>query len=282
MALAFTPGQCYTYGWNPIAAASSQSAIAAVLAGFVFAGIIVVLSVMADDLKREAAQALKLLFTAFFGLADTSYLLAEMAGDQICPRAQTTEVLAAGALGAFAVVMITSLTWLVVAYKRQDHNVLKFLHGLMYVSCIFIAFLLITHSISYLEAELPYQPHSLVNVVLYAASGLFLMAGALLIWKAPKNRSESGGVSITSDSSVNWCAWAALIYLTLTSLATGVAASSPPRMWNPYPAAWPIYLAAASSLVLPLAVLTLAIRGLARTTPAGIAPTGADDSGIRH
>jgi hypothetical protein len=278
MPLAFTPGQCYTYGWNPIAAASSQSAIAAVMAGFVFAGIIVVLSVMADDLKREAAQALKLLFTAFFGLAVTSYLLAEMAGDQICPRAQTIEVLASGALGAFAVVMITSLTWLVVAYKRDDHNVLKFLHGLMYVSCIFIAFLLITHSSSYLEAELPNQPYSIVNTILYATSGLFLIAGTYLAWKAPKHRSKSGDVSITSDRSVNWCVWSVLIYLALTSLATGVTASSPPRMWNPYPAAWPIYLAAASSLVLPLAVLTLAILGLARTAPAETAPTGADDT----
>jgi hypothetical protein len=166
-----------------------------------------------------------------------------MAGDQICPRAQTTEVLAVGALGTFAVVMITSLTWLVVAFKRHDHNVLAFLHSLMYVSCIFIVFLLSTHSTSYLEAELP-NPQSIVNIVLYIASGLFLAAGAFWIWKTPKDRSKSDDVSITSDEAVNWCAWAALIYLALTALATGVVESSPPHMWNPYPAAWPIYLRA--------------------------------------
>jgi len=275
--LASASGQCPTYGWSPIAAASSQSAIAAVLAGFVFAGVIVVLTVTAHDREREAAQALKLLFTAFFGLAVTSYLLAEMAGDQICPRAQTTEVLTVGALGTFAVVMITSLTWLVVAFKRHDHNVLAFLHSLMYISCIFIVFLLGTHSTSYLEAELP-NSASTVNIVLYIASGLFLVAGAFWIWKAPKDKSKSSDVSITSDAAVNWCAWAALIYLALTSLATGVVESSPPQKWNPYPAAWPIYLAAASSLVLPLVVVTLAIRGLARTAPTRTAPTEAGDT----
>jgi hypothetical protein len=266
MVLASTPGQCATYGWSPIAAASSQSAIAAVLAGFVFAGIIVVLTVATDSLRREAAQALKLLFTAFFGLAVTSYLFAEMAGDQICPRAQTTEVLVVGALGTFAIVMITSLTWLVVAFKRHEHDVLAFLHSLMYVSCVFIVFLLSTHSTSYLGVELP-NPQSIADILLYIASGLFLVAGAFWIWKVPKERSESSDASITSDEAVNWCAWAALIYLALTSLATGVVESSPPQMWNPYPAAWPVYLAAASSLVLPLAVLTLAIRALARTAP---------------
>ena len=200
-----------------------------------------------------------------------------MAGDQICPRAQTTEVLTVGALGTFAVVMITSLTWLVVAFKRHDYNVLAFLHRLVYISCIFIVFLLGTHSTSYLEAELP-NSASTVNIVLYIASGLFLVAGAFWIWKAPKDKSKSSDVSITSDAAVNWCAWAALIYLALTSLATGVVESSPPQKWNPYPAAWPIYLAAASSLVLPLVVVTLAIRGLARTAPARTAPTEAGDT----
>lgn len=271
MHLASGLGQCATYGWSPIAAASSQSAIAAVLAGFVFAGIVVVLTVTTNGRKREAAQALKLLFTAFFGLAVTSYLLAEMAGDQICPRAQTTEVLAVGALGTFAVVMITSLTWLVVAFNRHDYNVLAFLRRLMYVSCIFIVFLLSTHSTSYLQAELP-NSRSIVNIVLYIASGLFLVAGAFWIWRVPKVRSKSSGVSVTSDEAVNWCAWAALTYLAVTSLATGVVESSPPQIWNQYPASWPIYLAATSSLVLPLAVLTMAIRGLARTAPVADAP----------
>src|ERR1700761_8612030 len=75
---------CHNLDRSPIAAASSQSSISAILAGFVFAGIIVVLSVRAP-LKREAAQALKLLFTAFFGVAVTAYLLADNAGEQTCP-----------------------------------------------------------------------------------------------------------------------------------------------------------------------------------------------------
>jgi len=278
MAFSFTPDLCKTHDWSPIAGAASQSAIAAVLAGFVFAGIIVIISVTEHGLKREAAQALKLLFTAFFGLAVTSYLLADMAGEQTCPRAETTEALAGGALGAFAVIMITSLTWLVVAFKRHDHNVLEFLRGLVYVSCVFVVLLLCTNSTTYLVADLYNGPQSVVDPALYATGGLFIVGGAIWIWRIPKHNSKATDVATTSDTAVNWCTWGALTYLALTSLATGVAASIPAKMWYPYPARWPIYIAAASSLILPLVVLTLAIGGLARTGPGRTRRTGAGDT----
>jgi hypothetical protein len=273
------PDLCQKVAWSPIGAAASQSAIAAVLAGFVFSGIIVLLSVTTDSLKRESAQALKtdresaqalkLLFTAFFGLAVTSYLLAVMAGEQKCPRAETIEALAGGALGAFAVIMITSLTWLVVAYKRHTDGVLEFLHALVYVGCLFVALLLTTNSLSYIGADLIGHSHSVIDPVLVGISGISLIVNIVLIWwrsrygdsKTPKTEN----VSTTTDRTVNWCAWAALIYLALISLATGIAVSLPPGMWFPAPAPWGAYLIAAGSLVLPLGVLSLAIGALART-----------------
>jgi len=264
---ALTPDLCHAHDWSPIAAAASQSAIAAVLAGLVFSGVVVVLSV--TTYTRESAQALKLPFTAFFGLAVTSYLFAEMAGEQTCRRADTTEALAGGALGAFAVIMITSLTWLVVAYERHDNHVLEFLHALVYVACIFVVLLLSTNSVNYLSIELP-GPHLVVDTLLYVAGGLSVAGGAIWIWRRPRRRfdpktKKANHVSTTTDNAVNWCAWAALAYLALTALATGVATGLHRQMWYPSPAPWAVYLAAASSLVLPLAVLALAIGGLART-----------------
>lgn len=268
--LSLIPDLCHAHDWNPIAAASAQSSIAAVLAGFVFAGIVVVLSVRAHSLKRESALALKLLFTAFFGLAVTAYLLADLAGEQTCPRAETTEALAGSALGAFAVITITALTWLVVAYQRHDDGVLKFLHGLVYVSCAFVILLICTNATSYLSADLPSSTVA-SGLPIYLFSGLSILGGAVWIWRRHRSHTKEMHLheaSTTGNTAVNFCAWSALTYLAVTSVATGVEASLPPRMWYPSPEPWAIYLAAWASVALPLAVLGLAINALART-PSG-------------
>jgi hypothetical protein len=108
------PGACPTVlDWNATTAASGQSLLSGVLAGFVFGGIVVVLSTKESSNRPEAARALKLLFSAFFGLVVTAYLFADQAADTNCLRAQSEEVLAGGLLGTFAIIMIVSLTWLV-------------------------------------------------------------------------------------------------------------------------------------------------------------------------
>jgi hypothetical protein len=272
------PDLCQKFTWSPIGAAASQSAIAAVLAGFVFSGIIVLLSVTrTDSLKRESAQALKLLFTAFFGLAVTAYLLAVMAGEQKCARAQTIEALTGGALGAFAVIMITALTWLVVAYERHNDGVLEFLHALVYVGCLFVALLLTTSSLNYIGAYLIGYSHSVIDPVLVGIGGISFIVNIVLIWRRSRYRDsktrKTENVSTTTDRMVNWCARAALIYLALISFATGIAISFPlDTLFPAAPAPWAAYLIAGGSLVLPLAVLSLAIGALARTEPAPTEP----------
>jgi hypothetical protein len=229
------PDLCHNLDWNPIAAAASQSAIAAVLAGFVFAGIIVVLSVRAHSVQRESALALKLLLTAFFGLAVTAYFLADLAGEQTCARAETTEALAGGSLGTFSVITIAALTWLVVAYKRHE-QVLGFLHALVYVASSFVTLLLCTSATSYINADLPHASQTLADVLIYTAGGLFLTGGALWLWWYSRTRRgqkphNPQHIATTSDTVVNYCVGTALAYLAVSSVATGVSASLPPRMW---------------------------------------------------
>lgn len=261
---------CHNLDWSPIGSASAQSSIAAILTGFVFAGIIVILSVRAP-LRREAAQALKLLFTAFFGLAVTAYLLADVTGEQTCPRAETTEALMGGSLGTFSVVTIVSFTWLVIAYKGHDYNVLKFVHGLVYVSCAFVTLLLTTSATSYLNADLYYRSNQIADSVLDVIGVLTLTIGATWIFwlhrrKRPLHiKRTATDVAATTDGAVERCIWVALSYLALTSLATGIEASLPPHMWYP-PASWAIYLATGGSIGLPLIVLAFSLGAIARTS----------------
>jgi hypothetical protein len=68
IALTLVPGPCVGVAcWSPTDVASGQSALAAVFAGFVFGGIVVVLSVRAGH-GKQSGSALKLLFCTFFGL----------------------------------------------------------------------------------------------------------------------------------------------------------------------------------------------------------------------
>jgi len=66
------------------------------------------------------------------------------------------------------------------------------------------------------------------------------------------------------DKAVTICAWAALTYLALSSIAAGVSLSVAAKSWYPTPAPWAAYAAAWAALVLPLVVLVFAIQALAR------------------
>jgi hypothetical protein len=275
----FRPHLCTTVDWSPINAAGAQSAIAALLAGFVFTGIIVVLSVPSQRHHREAAQALKMLLTAFFGLAVTAYLLADMAGEQACMRAETTEALAGGSLGAFAVITVVALTWLVVAYDYHENDVLTYLRILAYVSSSFVVLLLCTSSVTYLSADMPEASNTITDVLMYMTGGIAVLGGGGRIWWcgkriwSPASANGIQHVSSTPDRAVNISITVALIYLTISSLVTGIAASFPGQDWYPYPVRWAVYVVAASSLVLPLIVLIFMLNAIARV--------GEDSAAIR-
>jgi small-conductance mechanosensitive channel len=284
------PDLCqHHHDWSPIAAASSQSAMAAVLAGFVFAGIVAVLTVKAQK-DDNADRALRLLLTAFFGLAVTAYLFADLAGEQTCPRAETEEVLAGGMLGTFAVVLMTSLTWLVLAYEEGDGKILDYLRKLIYLASGFVVLLLTTNSEGYLSAVLQYGSHLVVNILIYA-TGVAWVAGLVAVLAVRRSRlrqreerqkaaqdhrsSEpppSTAIRSDADLTVKWCTRLTLCYLAVSALTAGIALSIPAESWYPIPAPWAVYAAAWTALLLPLAVLMSAALALPAPSPVGRQP----------
>jgi hypothetical protein len=275
-----TPGACPTVlDWNATTAASGQSVLSGVLAGFVFGGIVVVLSTRREDKAgKEAGRALKLLLSAFFGLVVTAYLFADQAGDTTCLRAQSEEVLAGGLLGTFAIIMIVSLTWLVVAYGLYADGVLRFLRGLIYFASAFVVLLLCTSSYTYLDAVLPHGTSGGMIVGLFVTGGLIWLAAVpagsrtvawLAAWAGRWPALTNRGAGLTAGARrkvrggpVDWCAWSALGYLAAASFADAFVLAVPASAWDhPVPPA--SYAVAWSSLVIPLAVLVLALRALA-------------------
>lgn len=273
-----TPGSCVGGpGWSATVAATGQSTLAGVLAGFVFSAIVVVLSVRVDRRGEEAASALKLLCCAFFGLVVAAYLLADQAADKNCLRASSEEAISGGILGTFAIVMIVSLTWLIVAYDRHAHGVLRFLRHLIYVASAFVVLLLCTSCFSYVQAEIPHGPPPAVSILIYLAGGLlYLLAvpasprvlGSLPARITRPAASADRGSAAAGDAHrkrrnpVDRCAWAALGYLAVAAIADAFVLSLSDTAWD-RPLVPAAYVVAWSSLVLPLGVLIVALRALA-------------------
>jgi hypothetical protein len=285
---ALEPGSCVgNFDWSVTLAASGQSTLAGVLAGFVFGGIVVVLSVRVASRGEEAANALKLLFCAFFGLAVVAYLYTDETGDKICLRASSEAALSGGILGTFAIIMIVSLTWLIVAYNRHAHDVLRFLRHLVYVACAFVVVLLCTNSCSYLQSEVPNGSPPAVSILIYLVGGLLYLFAIPIGPRATRSLPmRLAGLSRPADqvsgvlagnahrdgpSPVDRCAWAALGYLTVAAIADAFVLSLSSAAWD-LPRAPVAYTVAWSSLLLPLAILIAALRAMAPEQTASAAP----------
>ena len=268
-------------GGSVAAAAASQSALAGVLAGFLFGGIVVVLSVRTARHSSEAANALKLQFSAFVGLAVAAYLLSDQAGDELCLRATSEKAVTDGIFSTFAVVAVVSLTWLIVAYERHTHGILRFLRGLAYVATAFVVLLKCTSTYTCLQAELPHGPPAAVSALI-AAAGVLLYLAAVAAGPRPPRPAAAriprqaghgpppgapGGRERRDRARTDRCAWLALGYPAAAAVGDAVVQSfsgrarSRPEVPAAYAVAW-------TSLLLPLGVLVAA--------PGALAPEPAD------
>lgn len=269
------------FSWSPTDVAPSQSAIAGVLAGFVFGGLVVMLSVRIAARAEQTARALKLLFLAFFGLIVVAYLFADLAGDKNCLRANSEEVVSGAILGTFSIIMIVSLTWLTVAYDVHAHGVLKFLRHLIHVASGFVVLLLCTSSISCLQAEVPHGPSLQVQTSIYLVGGLLYLAALpassqvvalasaqiarITEWNAPK---LSRIFQLGKQYAVERCAWVALSYLGIAAITDAFVLGLSDTVWS-HPQVATAYALAWSSLLFSLAVLILALHAMAPVEPDG-------------
>lgn len=258
-------------GWDATTAASGQSVLSGVLAGFVFGGIVVVLSTREGRHGRETARALKLLFSAFFGLVVTAYLFADQAADTDCLRAFAEENLAGALLGVFALVLIVSLTWLVVAYRLHAEGALAFFRSLIYFAAAFVVLLLCTSSYSYLQYVLPHKPPSFTFPAMYGIGvlgfafaippGSWTAAARRVVGKRTAQLPRPSAVTARSKA-VELCARSALGFLAVAAIADAVVLATPDDWWSrPRPVLH--YANAWGSLALSLVILVLALRAIA-------------------
>jgi hypothetical protein len=115
---------CSVTGWSAVASALANATLAAVLAGFMLNGIILLLGNRAMASAAGYVQALSLLFAAFVALGLDAYLFGLVTGDSTrvigavsaCRRTWTEAMFAAGLLGIGTGAIIVGFVFLFAVY----------------------------------------------------------------------------------------------------------------------------------------------------------------------
>ncbi|MFI9242842.1 hypothetical protein ACIGXF_09630 [Streptomyces sp. NPDC053086] len=116
-------GTCAGTGWSAVESAPANSQLAGVLAGFVFAGIVMIITERRVSVTR--ITALRVLISAFIALALDSYAFSLLNGDvaeNACVRIWTESLIASGILAVGAVAVMAGISWLLNAYIENQSD----------------------------------------------------------------------------------------------------------------------------------------------------------------
>lgn len=112
---------CARASWSPVAAATAQSQLAGVLAGFVFAGLILLLGQSKSGPAR--IHTISLFTAGFLILGLDSFLFSLVSGETgeeaSCPRVWSESLVASGLLGLGGVAVVGGINWLMSAYMKK-------------------------------------------------------------------------------------------------------------------------------------------------------------------
>ncbi len=117
------------YDWDPLTSAPLNSQLAGVLAGLVFAGIVVLISVQPEPSRLPSGaepgrrtEALVLLVGSFLALLMAAFLFGIASGDSVCARGRTLVLSAGGLLGLGVLSMFGGLCWLIDQYDHESRR----------------------------------------------------------------------------------------------------------------------------------------------------------------
>ncbi|KPI05641.1 hypothetical protein OV450_3959 [Actinobacteria bacterium OV450] len=269
----FVPDNCQNGpgDWSAVGSASAMSAFCGIFAGFVFAGVVVVIGEKnPPGGDGHASRGLRLLLPCFFGLAAASYLYALASGELVCLRATTEQLFSGAILAADAVVVIAGLAWLLPAYQRNRHGEVHFFRGLVQFAAQFSVLMLIVSSIGFDNAVLRRHASPWSDAASWV-SGAALMLLVLLCWwrpappppPPPPFAQDHWRDETTLNRRVSACAWTTLLLSGLLAVASGIAVGIPYEAWTDMPH-WLVYALGEAGLLIPGAVVVAAVRSLPR------------------
>jgi hypothetical protein len=287
---------CSLTGWSAVASASADGTLAAVLAGFMISGIVLLLSFKPKSMGSRYIQALSLMFAAFIVLGLDAFLFGLVTGDSTavigkvsaCRRTWTEAMFAAGLLGIGAVAIVVGFVLLFDAYFSNGaqrgpdpewkasldmlETLCNAIRGGVAVATIDLLYLTArSYLLAIFNGKVPILGtavflHGYLYIGILAV--LVVTIAALTRHKWPNRFSEW---LVTEDrkhfvKTLKIAIYSSVGYAVISVLATAATASWPARDWNPrYP--WVRATIAGTVVWVSMAALVPILLLLARTIP---------------
>ncbi|MEU9448715.1 hypothetical protein [Streptomyces sp. NPDC048277] len=275
---AFRPDTCSSgaggIDWSGIGSAGAMSAFCGIMAGFVLAGIVVVIGERnppAGD--GHASRGLRLLLPCFIGLATASYLYALTSGELVCSRAITEQLFSGAILAGDAVVVIVALAWLLPAYGRNTHDTVSFFRGLIQFAAQFSLLMVVVSASGFDNSVLHHRAAGWSDAMVWASWVVGVGAVFYFWWKrppaaAPPGRPEEETYEqwrdeVVLNRRVRIASWTTLYVGGLLAVASGVAVGIPYNHWAAM-APGLVYVLGEAALLLPGAIIVTAVWAVPR------------------
>ncbi|MGC5019394.1 hypothetical protein [Micromonospora sp. DT47] len=245
--------------WNPVAAAEAQSAFMAVLAGFVFVGLVYLLT---EGRRRHAGETFMLFLASFVCLAAGSYIATIVSGEVTCRRAWSESSISSGMVAVGVVAMLSALAWLLPEQYGEKKVVRRFTFACVLLLAIVVVELLTTSARGYL-LDVPGWQRSRVWVAWYFPVVVVVLVGAFAA-RHIRGGTDASQVASRQQRRAGVAAASVVVFALLNLAVIGPVGDRPADLWA-RPAAWVV----AVSVFVPLGGAVVALGLLMWALPTG-------------
>lgn len=214
---------CSSLDWNPVDVGQPHSQLAAVIAGFLFAGIVFLLG--RERPQKNDSYPYVLMLPAFFALLLDSFFFSVISGEQSCLRAWTETMIAAGLLGIGSLAVFVGLSWIVHNARPGDREPLRIVWITSYVIAgVVLLHLLVTTDYYLGDMYAPDGPPTWLVVTTRLSIGVsvLLLIGATLVRRRLASK----------RSAVRWAAYCVLGYGIVCSFAIALLGGRSTTAWE--------------------------------------------------
>ena len=267
-------------GWDLLSAAPSYSAFAGILGGFLFLGIVTLMTERAssdsthsrrktgvekrkggnsiharpDKKTVDRSRSLMLFLPAFLSILISSFIFGLVSGEQVCARGYVEGIFASSLLGVGALVVFSGIGWMLDAYGESDEDLRRTSLIFTYISYLIVIVLLEVFSVYIINDAFDNKPpdYALVPLIFY---GPLLIISVVVTrkWFMPN---ENGRSRAQLDAVYFPTAYVAITIVTASALNSYHAAEW--RSLND----WKTYLALSVALLFPAVIVVVYTRSL--------------------
>jgi hypothetical protein len=208
---------------------------------------------------------------ALLPLSVVSFLFGVIAGEQVCPRAWTGTMLAAGLLGPGALGIFGGVCWLFNAYDDDRAQITRLATFMTYTVALVVGYQLQVNAADYLAtmagSGLSEVPHWLVRAVDGYAVGLAAIVLWLPVTRFLRSRvwRRASRVDRGRDRAAIQAAYLSVVNVIVVAAVSGSLVDRPGSQWEP---TTPTSVVVATTL-LSLALPTVAVVAQLRALPMG-------------